>query len=78
MREHAGVTVRLLWDAGSGEVWLTYADRRGDAFTTTVPPARAMEAFRHPNIFRTQHDRQPASLEPVAHDEPVRVPHDTQ
>ncbi len=52
-REQTGITVRLLWDGATREVWLSYRDLRDDdRFTTPVPAARALEAFEHPNVFR--------------------------
>jgi hypothetical protein len=53
VREQTGITVRLVWDAGANQVWLTYADRREqEQFTTPAADADALEAFRHPNAFR--------------------------
>lgn len=53
-RTDSGILVRLLWDAARGQAVLRYRDRRtGDAFAVDVPNPRALEAFRHPNAYRT-------------------------
>ncbi len=53
-RHDGGILVRLLWDPGEDRVLVDYRDQRsGDAFTAEVPRPRALDAFRHPNLFRT-------------------------
>jgi hypothetical protein len=52
-RSEDGIVVRLLWDEASDQVLVRYKDTRtGDAFSTQVPNAEALEAFRHPNAYR--------------------------
>ncbi len=52
-REDTGLTVRLLWDADTNDVWLAYADLRDrDTFAARVPAPCALDAFLHPNAFR--------------------------
>jgi hypothetical protein len=51
-RQH-GLIVRLLWDSERNQVLLRYRDNRTeDAFVADVPNGLALEAFRHPNVFR--------------------------
>ena len=53
LRSQTGITVRLLWDDATNEIWLSYADRRDqDEFATVVPAKDALEAFHHPNAYR--------------------------
>jgi hypothetical protein len=53
-RNESGILVRLLWDAATGQTLIRYRDRRtGDRFTATVPAPCALEAFRHPNAYRS-------------------------
>lgn len=52
-RRSSGLVVRLLWDRARNQAVLRYRDRlTGDAFVTDVPNARALAAFRHPNVYR--------------------------
>lgn len=52
-RDESGLVTRLLWDRGRGQVILRYRDRRtGAAFAVDVPNAKALDAFRHPNVYR--------------------------
>jgi hypothetical protein len=52
-RRSSGLVVRLLWDSNRNQTVLRYRDRlNGDAFVTDVPNARALAAFRHPNVYR--------------------------
>jgi hypothetical protein len=53
-RTESGIIVRLLWDKARGQALIRYRDRRtGEAFTADVPNPRALDAFRHPNAYRT-------------------------
>ena len=53
-RKESGILVRLLWDPARDQAVLRYRDRRtGEAFTADVPNPRALEAFRHPNAYRS-------------------------
>jgi hypothetical protein len=52
-RDESDVLVRLLWDSDEDRTVLRYRDRRsGDAFVTEVPKRQALDAFRHPNVYR--------------------------
>ena len=52
-RRSSGLVVRLLWDPARDQIVLRYRDRQtGEAFVTDVPNARALTAFRHPNVYR--------------------------
>ena len=52
-RRENGTIVRLLWDSSRNQAVLRYRDRMtGDRFVTDVPNDEALEAFRHPNLFR--------------------------
>jgi len=52
-RDESGLLVRLLWDLERGQAVLRYRDRRsGEAFAADVPNPRALDAFRHPNVYR--------------------------
>jgi hypothetical protein len=52
-RDDSGLLVRLLWDLERQQAVIRYRDRlSGDAFAADVPNARALDACRHPNIFR--------------------------
>jgi hypothetical protein len=52
-RRSSGVVVRLLWDRMRNQTVLRYRDEQsGDRFVTDVPNARALTAFRHPNVYR--------------------------
>jgi hypothetical protein len=54
-RDESGLLVRLLWDSESDRIVLRYRDRRsGESFAIEVPKLRALEAFRHPNVFRPE------------------------
>jgi hypothetical protein len=54
-RDENGLLVRLLWDSDSDRTVLRYRDRRtGESFAIEVPKRRALEAFRHPNVFRPE------------------------
>jgi hypothetical protein len=60
-RSHDGIVVRLLWDAVRDRVIVTYRDERtSDAFAADVPRSEALQAFRHPNVYR------PADLQAAA------------
>ena len=52
-RDDQGLLVRLLWDLERGLAVIRYRDRRsGDAFAADVPNPSALDAFRHPNVYR--------------------------
>jgi hypothetical protein len=52
-RDESGLLVRLLWDRERRQAIIRYRDRRsGEAFTVDVPNPRALDAFRHPNVYR--------------------------
>jgi hypothetical protein len=52
-RDESGLLVRLLWDLDRGQAMIRYRDRRsGDVFAADVPNPRALDAFRHPNVYR--------------------------
>jgi hypothetical protein len=52
-RDESGLLVRLLWDLERGQAVIRYRDwRSGDAFAADVPNPRALDAFRHPNVYR--------------------------
>ncbi len=52
-RDESGLLVRLVWDLERGQAVIRYRDRRsGDAFAADVPNSRALDAFRHPNVYR--------------------------
>lgn len=52
-RDESGLLVRLLWDLERRQAIIRYRDRRsGDAFAADVPNPRALDAFRHPNVYR--------------------------
>jgi len=52
-RRENGILVRLLWDVVGDAILLRYRDERtGDTFAARVPNAKALEAFRHPNLYR--------------------------
>ena len=54
-RSEDGIVVRLLWDEANDQVLVRYKDTRtGEAFSTRVPNAEALEAFRHPNAYRDE------------------------
>ena len=54
-RSEDGIVVRLLWDEANDQVLVRYKDTRtGEAFSTQVPNAEALEAFRHPNAYRRE------------------------
>ena len=51
-RSGDGVSVRLLWRAGTEEVVLEVNDEKlGTSFELEVPGDRAMDAFRHPFVY---------------------------
>jgi hypothetical protein len=53
-REDDGIRVRLVWDADRDQVIVRYRDHRtGEAFDVDVPNDEALEAFRHPNAYRS-------------------------
>jgi hypothetical protein len=57
-RESSGVQVRLFWDdaarASEPEVVVEYEDRNEDMLITLYPPRdRALDAFYHPNAYRS-------------------------
>lgn len=57
-RESGGLIVRLFWNdqarSSESEVVLEYEDRDEDVMITLYPPAaRALDAFYHPNAYRT-------------------------
>ncbi len=53
-RSHDGVLVRLVWDAPRGEIRVRYRDdRSGERFVAIVPRERALDAFHHPNAYRS-------------------------
>jgi len=50
-----GIVVRLLWDSLHDRVLVKYRDKRfGDEFVTEVPRAEALNAFDHPNAYRSE------------------------
>jgi len=52
-RDDSALVVRLLWDRRRAQVVIRYQDRRsGEAFAIDVPNPKALEAFRHPNLYR--------------------------
>jgi hypothetical protein len=52
-RDESGLLVRLLWDRERRQAVIRYRDRRsGEAFAVDVPNPRALDAFRHPNVYR--------------------------
>ncbi len=52
-RDESGLVIRLLWDRERGQTLIRYRDRvSGDAFAVDVPNAKALDAFRHPNVYR--------------------------
>lgn len=52
-RDHNGIAVRLLWETTTNRVILRYRDfHSGEYFTTEVPGAEALAAFRHPRAYR--------------------------
>jgi hypothetical protein len=52
-RENGGLVVRLLWDRRRGQAVIRYRDRRsGESFAADVPNPKALDAFRHPNVYR--------------------------
>jgi hypothetical protein len=52
-RRQSGLIVRLLWDSDRDQVVLRYRDvHSDDAFVADVPNGLALDAFRHPNVFR--------------------------
>jgi hypothetical protein len=52
-RDESGLLVRLLWDLERQQAVIRYRDRlSGDAFAADVPNLRALDAFRHPNVYR--------------------------
>lgn len=54
-RESDGVTVRLLWDKSSKEIYVTYNDsRRGEDYILNPPNFAALDAFYHPNYYAQQ------------------------
>jgi hypothetical protein len=54
-RDECGLVVRLLWDRRRDQAVIRYRDRRsGEAFAADVPNPRALDAFRHPNVYRPE------------------------
>ena len=52
-RDECGLVVRLLWDRRRDQAIIRYRDRRnGEAFAADVPNRKALDAFRHPNVYR--------------------------
>jgi hypothetical protein len=52
-RDDSGLVVRLLWDRRRDQAVIRYRDRRsGEAFAADVPNPKALDAFRHPNVYR--------------------------
>ena len=52
-RTTGGIVVRLLWNSEQDSVEIEYLDlQTGDTFTAPVPKTEALEAFRHPNVYR--------------------------
>ena len=52
-RDESGLVVRLLWDRRRDQAVIRYRDRRnGEAFAADVPNRKALDAFRHPNVYR--------------------------
>jgi len=50
-----GIDVTLLWYPETSRVSVAVVDvRSGEAFELTVPPADALEAFRHPYAYATR------------------------
>ena len=48
-----GIVVTLHWLETSDEIVVSYTDERtGEGFSTPVPRAEALEAFKHPNVYR--------------------------
>jgi hypothetical protein len=55
-RDESGLVVRLLWDRRRDQTIIRYRDRRsGEAFAADVPKPKALDAFRHPNVYRPAH-----------------------
>ena len=51
-RDESGLLVRL-WDRERRQAVIRYRDRHsGEAFAVDVPNPRALDAFRHPNVYR--------------------------
>jgi len=54
-RSGDGIDVTLLWYPDTSRVSVAVVDvRSGEAFELTVPPADALEAFRHPYAYATR------------------------
>lgn len=52
-RTDGGTLVRLLWSPAEDAVRLEVYDlHTGEAFTSPVPKAEAMQAFDHPHLYR--------------------------
>jgi hypothetical protein len=52
-RDESGLLVRLLWDRRRDQAIIRYRDRtNGEAFAADVPNRKALDAFRHPNVYR--------------------------
>jgi hypothetical protein len=54
-RRQNGIVVRLFWDAALDRVVLRYRDTlEGTRFSVVVAKADALEAFHHPNLYRSR------------------------
>lgn len=57
IRESSGILVRLFWDEDAkseSDVVVEYEDRSEDLSYTLYPPReRALDAFYHPNAYRS-------------------------
>jgi hypothetical protein len=52
LRASDGIVVRLLWDAGTGQVSVAVEDTRGgDSFEFEVDGSEALAAFYHPYAY---------------------------
>lgn len=61
-RTNDGITVTLLWNAGTNGVFLSVLEERyGVAFEFAVPPAQAADAFHHPYAY-AGHDQEDHAL----------------
>lgn len=52
-RRDGGIEVALLWHEEDGTVSVAVEDEQtGDSFEVEVPGEQALEAFKHPYVFR--------------------------
>jgi hypothetical protein len=52
-RRDGGIEVSLLWHEGDDTVSVAVEDEQtGDSFEVEVPREQALEAFKHPYVFR--------------------------